>query len=295
VIATEFGDTTPFGIHFDDAPTVYINGNPGQTDPVTRKLEREVGQLLGFDVLDGSNGGTDHVTKALADYAEQDLLHMITADPNRTPNFILFANPDYFFTTSGTTPPPLCTPQQNAATCFVEESGFAWNHGDFQNQITHTWLGMVGPGVRSNGRFGEIFSDHTDTRPTILSLVGLKDDYAHDGRVIFEILHKHALPDAVRDQEETLHRLAVAYKNINAPVGPLGLASLQIATAGITSTDARYARVTESLRDLTEERDEIAGAMIQMLEDAAFRNKKVNEERAERLIDAAEDLLRHTR
>jgi len=34
---------------------------------------------------------------------------MITADPNRTPNFILFANPDYFLTASGKTT-PTCTP-----------------------------------------------------------------------------------------------------------------------------------------------------------------------------------------
>src|SRR5215472_10153814 len=31
VFATEFGDTTAFGVHFDTAPTFYINGNPGQT------------------------------------------------------------------------------------------------------------------------------------------------------------------------------------------------------------------------------------------------------------------------
>jgi hypothetical protein len=30
--------------------------------------------------------------------------------------------------------------------------------------------------------FGDVFSDETDIRPTILSLAGLKDDYAHDGR-----------------------------------------------------------------------------------------------------------------
>ena len=155
VIATEFGDTTPFNIHFDDAPTFYINGNPGQTDPVTRNLERESGKLLGFDVYDGPNGGTNRIAKALADYAEQDLLHMITADPNRTPNFILFANPDYVFLTSGKTPPPACTPTQNAMSCFAPDTGFAWNHGDFQNQITKTWLGVVGPGVLELGRFGE--------------------------------------------------------------------------------------------------------------------------------------------
>src|SRR5271169_1367287 len=51
VLFTEFGDMTPFGIHFDDAPTFYINGNPSQTDPKTRNLERESGAAIGFDVI----------------------------------------------------------------------------------------------------------------------------------------------------------------------------------------------------------------------------------------------------
>jgi hypothetical protein len=62
VIATEFGDTTPFAIHFDSAPTFYINGNPGQTDPATRKLERDVEKARGFDPVDGPNGNTNHLT-----------------------------------------------------------------------------------------------------------------------------------------------------------------------------------------------------------------------------------------
>jgi arylsulfatase A-like enzyme len=292
VIATEFGDTTPFGIHFDDAPTVYINGNPGQTDPVTRKLEREAGKLLGFDVLDGPNGGTNHVTKALADHAEQDLLHMITADPNRTPNFILFANPDYFFLTSGTTPPPLCTPAQNAASCFVEVPDFAWNHGDFQNQITKTWLGMVGPGVLATGRFGEIFSDHTDIRPTILRLIGLKDDYAHDGRVLFEALDDEAVPDSLRDHRDTLSDLAQAYKEINAPRGKLGARTLTgISTAALKGNDATYASLEARIDAITARRNRIAAKMIAMLEDAAFAGQSIDKTEARRLIDEASDLL----
>ena len=292
VIATEFGDTTPFGIHFDDAPTFYINGNPTQTDPVTRKLEREAGALLGFDPLDGPNGGTNQVTKALADHAEQDLLHMITADPNRTPNFILFADPDYFFLTSGTTPPPLCTPTQNAASCFVEEAGFAWNHGDFQNQITHTWLGMVGPGVLGKGRFGEIFSDHTDTRPTILSLAGLKDDYAHDGRVLFEALDDEAIPASLRDHRDTLSALAEAYKQINAPRGTLGARTLTgISTTALEGNDATYASLEARLDAITQRRNQIAGEMIEMLEAAAFDHGSIDRTAAARLIDEAYDLL----
>jgi len=40
--------------------------------------------MLGFDITVGPNGSVNQVTQALADQAEQALLHMITADPNRT-------------------------------------------------------------------------------------------------------------------------------------------------------------------------------------------------------------------
>jgi hypothetical protein len=126
---------------------------------------------------------------ALADRAVQALPHMITSDPQRTPSFIMFSNPDYFLTDSGMPAigstacpaqvPPSTTPVPG---CFFQTRSFAWNHGDFQNDVTHTWLGIVGPGVRANGRFGEVFTDHSDIRPTILSLAHLKDDYAHDSR-----------------------------------------------------------------------------------------------------------------
>ncbi len=296
VIFTEFGDATRFGIHFDDAPTFYINGNPGQTAPVTRTLEREVGQLLGFDPVVGASGATNQVTQALADHAEQNLLHMITADPNRTPNFILFANPDYFFTTSGKSPPPVCSPSSNAASCFVEESGFAWNHGDFQNQITRTWLGMAGPGVEAKGRFGDIFSDHTDIRPTVLSLVGLQDDYAHDGRVLFEALEAKALPPALRGKDNLLTQLAEAYKAINAPRGELGARTLTgISTAALKGSDQTYSVLEDKIVDMTAERNRIAGRMIAILENAAFSGQHVDHAEAEQLITEAAGLLQEVR
>ena len=291
VFNTEFSDATPFAVHSDDAPTFYIAGNPGQMDPATRRLEHESGKLLGFDPVVGPSGTTNHVTQAIADQAEQKLLHMITFDPNRTPNFILFGNPDYFLFASGSVT-PLCAPANNAASCFVEESGFAWNHGDFQNQITHTWLGIVGPGVSRKGRFGEIFTDHTDIRPTMMSLAHLKDDYSHDGRVLFEVMRHDAIPDAIRDKEELLSRLAAAFKEINAPRGTLGRKTLTgIATRAVKSDDATYAALDEKIVDITERRDRIAGEMLQILEDAEFHGKSVDARRAERLIDEAEDLL----
>jgi hypothetical protein len=290
VIATEFNDTTPFAIHFDSAPTFYINGNPGQTDLATRNLEREAGAALGFDPVAGPNGGTNHLTEALADQAEQKLLHMVTADPNRTPNFIMFGNPDYYFLTSGKTPPPLCTPDLRSCSSISDSD--AWNHGDFQNQITKTWLGAVGPGVLNLGRFGDIFSDHTDIRPTILRLAGLKDDYAHDGRVLFEALDDEAVPDSLRDHRDTLSALAEAYKQINAPRGTLGAHTLTgISTTALKGNDATYASLEARLDAITKRRDEIAGEMIEMLEDAAFNGRSVDEAEADRLIAEAYDLI----
>jgi len=288
IFATEFGDTTPFGIHFDDAPSIHINGNPAQTAPVTRKLEREAGALIGFDPITNSD---NHVAQALADQAELALLHMITHDANRSPTFVLFGNPDYFLEAFGDPATP-CTPATDAKSCFSESRGFAWNHGDFQNDITRTWLGIVGPGVREKGRVDEFFTDHTDIRPTILSLVHLKDDYAHDGRVVFEVLREDALPDALRDHRETLSRLAEAYKQINAPNGKLGRKTLTgISTQALKGDDTTYAALEDKIVDLTSRRNQIAGEMIEMLEGAAFDGRDVNESKARHLIEQAEELL----
>ena len=292
VFATETGNTTPFAVHSDDAPSVHINGNPSQSNTVTRTLERQAAALVGFDP---SIGGDANVTQALADQAEMSLLHMISHDSARTPTFILFGNPDYFLSASGH-PTPLCAPTTDSASCFAQSRAFAWNHGDFQREIVHTWLGMVGPGVRNLGFDNQMFTDHTDIRPTILSLAKLKDDYAHDGRVLFEILHDDALPVALRGHSDTLRDLAEAYKQINAPTARLGLATLtgistRAVASGDSTNDATYTALEDRIRDITARRNAIAEPMIDMLEDAAFNNQKIDEREARRLIDRAEDLL----
>jgi hypothetical protein len=275
-------------VHTDDAPSVHINGNPAQTATVTRTLERQAAKLIGFDP---SVGGDAAVTEALADHAELALLHMISHDPNRTPSFVLFGNPDYFLSASGHTT-PLCTPATDAASCFVQSRAFAWNHGDFQREIVRTWLGVVGPGIRNLGPTNKLFTDHTDIRPTILSLTQLKDDYAHDGRVIFEIIKDHALPDSLRDHSDTLSDLAEAYKQINAPTGKLGIATLVgISTQALKGDDHTYAELEDRIEDLTDRRNRIAGEMIAMLENAAFNGQEIDENAARRLIDEAHRLL----
>ena len=291
VIATEFGDVTPFTVHSDDAPTFYITDNPAQTASTTRALERESAGLLGFDLVDGPSGATNQVTQALADQTEQALLHMVTADPKRTPNFILFANPDYFLSASGKTT-PLCTPSSNAASCFSEQAGFAWNHGDFQEDITRTWLGMVGPGILKQGRNGDMFTDHTDIRPTMIRLAGVQDDYAHDGRVLFEAMTPDAAGHGLRAHRDMLSDLAAAYKAINAPLGDLGFRTLTgISTSALQGNDTQYAQLEAQIAAIAAKRNQIAAQMIDMLEDAAFNDHPIDEAVAAHLIKEANDLL----
>jgi len=280
------GITTPFKVHSDDAPTVYITGNPDRSAPVTRAFGRALGKLTAVSPY---SGNTDTLTQFLADPVEMKLLHMVTADPARTPTLTWFANPDYFFVAAATN----C----NSPCVFVPgrtSQSFAWNHGDTNPEITTTWLGLVGPGVRNLGVTADVWSDHTDIRPTALSLLGLKDDYVGDGRVLVEPLFDWAVPQTLRAHRETLLRLAAMYKQINAPLGAFGQATLAVSTAAIESNaagDQDYADLENQLILLTNSRDAIVAQMRDVLAAAAFSDQAINEQQALTLIDRGQGLL----
>src|SRR6202047_663409 len=211
---------TPFDIHFDMAPAFYVSGQPARDAAIAREFERDAAKLT---AVNPRTGATDKLTRFLADPVELKLLHMVTGDPLRTPTFVMFGDPDYFFQTFV---------PSGAPNVGVNPS-FAWNHGGVAPEINNTFLGLAGPGVRNNGITNAVWSDHTDIRPTLLSLLGLKDDYQNQGRVLAEDLQHWALPDGVQDNVGAFTALARAYKRINAPVGELGLASLKISTAAL--------------------------------------------------------------
>jgi hypothetical protein len=100
--------------------------------PGSCTLEQQAAGLVGFDPITGAD---NKVAQALADQAEMALLHMISHDPARTPNFTLFGNPDYFLFASSTAP---CAPPTDSASCFVQSRDNVWNHGDFQKEIVRT-------------------------------------------------------------------------------------------------------------------------------------------------------------
>ncbi len=278
LLASQQGITTKFNIHSDSAPTVYITGNPARDAAVTRTFERATSKLT---AINPRTGNTDTLTAALADPVEMKLLHMITSDPARTPTFTWFADPNYFFFHGGTG----CGPG-----CVSVGPGFAWNHGDIQPEIVTTWLGLVGPGVRNDGTTGSVWSDHTDVRPTILSLTGLQDDYATQGRVLFEVQHEDALSVSLRQHRGTLQDLAEVYKQLNAAVGQFGMTTLMVSTRAIEGDDSTYSSLENQLQALGTQRDAVAGQMSAML-NAAAGGQAIDENQAKDLITQGQAVL----
>ncbi len=283
LLATEQGVTNSFTVHSDSAPTVYINGNPARNnETITRPFERAVSKLTAVNPI---TGNTDTLTQFLADPVEMKLLHMITADPARTPTFTMFADPNYFLFAGAAN----CN-----SPCVTENPAFAWNHGDVQPEIITTWLGMVGPGVDQTGIDSTTWSDHTDIRPTILTLLGLTDDYSHDGRVLIEDLQGSALPPTLQKSSDNFTALAQMYKQIDACVGQLGLASLKVSTKALESNtphDNTYTNLENHLIRITSKRDALAAKMIAFLEGAEFIGQPISKGQADPLISQGQDLL----
>jgi hypothetical protein len=280
LLVTQRGNTTAFMVHADAAPTIYIDGNPGPSDPVTRRFEQDAIRLT---VTHPITGAVESVTEALAGPAEMKLLHMITSDPYRTPTFTLFGRADYYIFRGGA---------DCASTCVVVQRPYAWSHGTIDPEIMQTWVGFVGPGVPQSGQRDEVWADHADVRPTMLALLGLQDQYISDGRVLAEIISPGRLPDSLRTRRETFIRLATLYKKINAPIGDLARASLSVSTRALATTnEPTYVRLTQQLQDWTAERDRLATRMKVALYGAAFGGNSISEGEAHALIAAGENLL----
>lgn len=294
-LAAQFlGSAAPnaFTVHGDDAPTFYLakkgagGGALAQTDPLTREFERSIANLTAVNPY---TGATDPLMVRMADQAAMKTLHMmVPADPARNPVFVLFADANYFITDF---------PVSTCETCI--NPLFAWNHGDIQKEIAQTWLGFVGPGVRREGVVKHVWTDHADVRPTILTLLGLKDPYGHDGRAITEPLHDWALPRSLREHQEKLEHLGAVYKQVNAPFGRFGMDLLAASTGalkgGSASDDSAYAAIQSRIQDLTGQRDALASEMKSALDAAAFGNQPVDRRHAEKLIDRGSELLERAR
>jgi len=272
-----------FSLHRDSAPTIYVNGNPARTDPVLRKLERDVFSVQAVDPYLSSAPAP--VFLQIADPVTEKALHMVNADPRRTPNFTAFALPDYFVTD--------VNPSCGSNPCI--DYHFAYSHGDIQEEIARTWLGFVGPGVKNIGRTSDVWSDHADIRPTILALLGLKDSYEPDGTALVDFLDTSAVSRDLRAHHESLVQLREVYKQVAAPFGPYAMDTLVASTRGIKSgsatDDSVYIATENSIASLTSQRDALEAQMRTALTNATFGGPLASEQDLKTMIAQGRDLL----
>ena len=298
LLATEKHDTTQFGMEYDTAPEYYINGDPGPDASVTRTFEHDVAGLTAFNPYAEQPGqAPQQIANYLADPTEEAILHMVNADPARTPTLAEFAKPDYYLQQGSASCNASVTGSQGSdypADCVSTDTGFAWDHGDYAAEINTNYVGFAGPGVKQLGVDGPgpadgpnsacpnsgqtvvadsgttgTWVDETDIRPTEMYLLGLKDDYEHDGRVITQILTdpNHAL------SRPGVASLGACYKQLNSSVGQFANYTLQADTKAIESStpgDIRYLATDKALSALDHVRDALALRIKADLEAAAF-------------------------
>jgi hypothetical protein len=288
LLATQRNDSTPFSLEADTAPEFYLTGNPSPASPTVRTFDRDVAALTAQNPYTGT---TQPITNYLADPTEEAILHMVNADPARTPTLAMFAKPDYYLSTG---------PSSCSGPCVTQNAGFAWDHGDYAAEIDTNYVGVVGPRVKNLGLDGQTpeqgpdsagpnsgqttvpgsgttgtWVDETDIRPTMLYLAGLHDDYESDGRVISEIL---ASPGSTLGSR-TVEALGQCYKQLNSSVGQFGTSTLEASTRALESTtpaDRKYRSTEIALTLLEHARDAVAGQIKRELSSAEFAGGKIH-------------------
>jgi hypothetical protein len=314
LLAKERGNTTPFDVEPQGA-SIYVHGpnpsappvSPAANDPAVRQMERDTAALTANNPHSGVNGET--IMNYQAGATEQRILHLESADPQRTPTYSLFPKPDYFFDAAF----PNCAGSTNpAADCASVFSRFAWDHGYYSPDINITWSSFVGPGVKKAGVDGPspadspavkdpngggrvpafstqgTWADETDIRPTMLYAAGLTDDYVMDGRVITQILIGNGPLKQTQD-------LGDCYKQLNASVGQFGTDTLVASSAALASgsatDDSKYTNIDQMLSLLGTQRDAQATTIKQQLDQVAFHGAKPDQGTTKQELDACNQLL----
>lgn len=266
--------SAPFDVSAGMAPVFYLKNSPAASE-IARRLEAATAKLT---VINPQTSNPDHLTLFLADPIELTVLHMLNRGGPRDLSFVLFGNPDYAFRATATS---------NAE----KNHGLLWNHGGIAPDINTTFVAFAGPGINLKGSVSDVWSDHTDIRPTMLALLGLKDSYATQGRALAEVFQEWALPGGIRDSGPVFLQLAETYKKINAPIGELGLTSLRISTKALAGDEAKYANLERQLTVIVALRDDLAAAMAKLLNAAEFQGHPISEPEARQLVRSANDLL----
>ena len=210
------------------APTIYITGNPSRTDAGTRDVRPALGQLTARQPVHGPDGD---LSVALADPVGMKALHMVTADPQRTPTLTMFA-------AAGLVPVrrPRRTATRRASPCRrrrrrPRSRGTTAASSRRSRRPGSGWSG------RACAHLGDddTWADHTDIRPTMLSC----SVSATRTSTTAACSSTSSLPGRCRRRcartATTLRRLGEVYKQLNAPFRQFRQDMLAASTKAIKS------------------------------------------------------------
>ena len=209
--------------------------------------------------------------------------------------FVVTSDESEHFT--GGAPVPATCDGVNVPCTYSKLGETAWNHGIIAPDIDTTFLALAGPGINVKGVENDIWSDHTDTRPTMLALLGLRDDYPNQGRALTEVFQNWALPNGVRDSADPFLKLAQAYKRISAPVAEFALTSLRVSAAASSAAQAgdkaKHNNLESQLVVTAALCNDLSAAMANLLNAAAFHGRRITEPEVSQLVRSANDLVEY--
>ena len=146
-------------------PDFYVNGDARirtalRTDPAVRKLERDVWNATSARPVCRRHRPDCRVSRRPG---RQKALHMINADPKRTPTFTMFGNPDFFFQTDQ----PVRRVRRVDGLC---EPGLRLEPRRRPGRDRQHLGRSRRPRCAGGGIDSDTWTDHTNVRPTMLCL-----------------------------------------------------------------------------------------------------------------------------
>ena len=108
--------------------------------------------------------------------------------------------------------------------------------------------------------------------------------------VLIEDLDDQARPQSLRGDGQ-FAKLATIYKQLNAPLGSVGMNSLVFANRSIVADDTTYSNYLSTIGDYTTQRDALASKIRSVLNAAAFGGNRIQGNEAEGLIKQAQQLI----
>jgi hypothetical protein len=148
--------------------------------------------------------------------------------------------------------------------------------------------------MKNLGDVNNVWTDHTDHRPTLLTMLGLKDDYQTDGRAVTQIADENALPVSLRVHHPSLEKLSDSYKQLMASFGSFAMNTLIASTRALASNspgDQTYTDTENAIASLTNQRDALAAEIRTGLNSAEFDGVNLSENQIKAWNQAADDLL----